>query len=155
MKKFLPIIIFFIIINGCKPGIPKEIIQPDKMSKVLFDIHVVDGYLGTITNIDTAKIIAASYYKGIYKKFGVDSALYNKSMDYYYEHPALLNEIYTKVEKTFVSENSKLEKSIVSDDMINNATNSSLVIIINLPVAVKGPMIAANPFDITLSLSRF
>ena len=154
MKKFLTLIIFFIFISGCKTGIPKEIIQPDKMDKVLFDIHVVDGYLGTITNVDTAKIIASSYYKGIYKKFGIDSALYNKSMDYYYAHPTLLNEIYTKVEKSFALENSKLEKSIVIDENIIYGTNSSLVILINLPVATKGPMIAANPFDITLSLSR-
>ena len=75
-------------------------------------------------------------------------------MDYYYAHPTLLNEIYTKVEKSFALENSKLEKSIVIDENIIYGTNSSLVILINLPVATKGPMIAANPFDITLSLSR-
>ena len=61
MKRFLSIIIFFIFTQGCKSGIPKDIIQPNKMEKVLFDIHVVDGYIGTMINQDTTKIIASSY----------------------------------------------------------------------------------------------
>ena len=154
MKRFLPIIILFILLQSCKEGIPKEIIQPDRMEKILFDIHVVDGYLGTLTDKDTTKIIASSYYNGIYKKFKIDSALLSKSMDYYYSHPVILNEIYNKVDKVFKLENEKFDKTILTDEQLNNVNNLSLVVIINLPPKVSGSTISVNPFDFNLSLSR-
>ena len=83
--------------TGCKPGIPKDLIQPDKMALVLHDIHVFDGYINAITHRDTAKMVAASYYKGIYKKFGIDSALYARSLSYYNRNPRVMTEIYTNV----------------------------------------------------------
>ena len=146
--------IFFILSQGCKQGIPREIIQPNKMEKVLFDIHVVDGYISTISNQDTTKIIASSYYNGIYKKFEIDSALFNKSMDYYYSHPVILNDIYGNVEKAFTIANEKLEKKIAADEKLNNINNSSLVILANLPPTIVGSRIDVNPFNLTLSLSR-
>jgi hypothetical protein len=148
MNRFLPIIIFFILLQGCKPGIPKEIIQPSEMEKILFDIHLVDGYITTITNQDTAKIIASSYYNGIYKKYGIDSAFYNKSMNHYYSHPVILNEIYTNVEKAFTLETEKFNKNNIND------AKNSLLIISNLPLVSLGPKIEFNPFDISLSSSR-
>lgn len=155
MKRFLPVIIIFILIQGCNSGIPKGIIQPDKMEKVLFDVHVVDGYISTINNQDTSKIIASSYYNGIYKKYGIDSVLYNKSMDYYYSHPVVLNEIYTKVEKSFTLENAKYDKKISDDEKLKIAVNTSLLVIANLPITGSGFKMDLNPFDFNLSLSRF
>jgi len=112
MQRFFAIIIICISFFACKPGIPKEIIQPDQMEKVLFDIHVVDGYIGTITKQDTAKIVASSYYNGVYKKFNIDSATYNRSLNYYYNHPDLLNKIYENLSKTFEKETAKNTKQI-------------------------------------------
>lgn len=154
MKRFLSIIIFFILIHGCKPGIPKDIIQPNKMEKVLFDIHVVDGYIGTIINQDTTKIIASSYYNGIYKKHGIDSALFNKSMDYYYTHPVILNDIYTQVEKVITVEKEKYDKIAISNaNQISNIP--SLVVLANLSPLVSKMAIEINPFNITTYTSRF
>lgn len=154
MKKFLSIIIFFILIQGCKSGIPKDIIQPNKMEKVLFDIHVVDGYIGTIINQDTTKIVASSYYNGIYKKYGIDSALFNKSMDYYYTHPVILNDIYTNVEKVFTAEKQKYDKKIAASITKQISNIPSLVVIANLPPLVSKMTIEINPFNITTNISR-
>lgn len=143
---------FFILIQGCKSGLPKDIIQPNKMEKVLFDIHVVDGYIGTIINQDTTKIIASSYYNGIYKKHGIDSALFNKSMNYYYSHPVILNDIYTNVEKVFTSEKEKYDKKIAVTGQISNIP--SLVILINLPPLISKMTIEINPFNINTNSSR-
>ena len=152
MKRFLSIIIFFILIQGCKSGIPKDIIQPNKMEKVLFDIHVADGYIGTIINQDTTKIIASSYYNGIYKKHGIDSALFNKSMNYYYTHPVILNDIYANVEKVFTSEKEKYDKKIAVAGQISNIP--SLVVLANLPPLVSKMTIEINPFNINTNISR-
>lgn len=117
MRNFLSIVFLFLLISGCKPGIPKQIIQPDQMAGMLGDIHIVDGYVSSIPSSDSAKKVAAAYYKGIYKKYGVDSALYAKSMAYYNSAPPVLDEIYTKV----VAELSRQKSIVVKSDSLSNA----------------------------------
>jgi hypothetical protein len=128
MRRFLIIITFGISIIACKPGIPKDIIQPDKMEKVLFDIHLVDGYSALMTNPDSAKNVSAPLYKGIYKKYGVDSALYHKSLDYYYAHPDIFKKMYDNITDKLTKakdKQSKLEaaalKAKAKTDSIKNA----------------------------------
>ena len=117
MRNFLYIVFLFLLISGCKPGIPKEIIQPDQMAGMLGDIHIVDGYVSSIPSSDSAKKVAAAYYNGIYKKYGVDSALYAKSMAYYNSAPTVLDGIYTKV----VAELSRQKSIVVKSDSLSNA----------------------------------
>lgn len=102
--------------TGCKPGVPKDLIQPDKMALVLHDIHIFDGYVNTISNIDTPKAVAASYYMGIYKKFAIDSALFTRSMNYYNAHPKIMNEIYDGVVKRLDKE----KKAFIKADSLEN-----------------------------------
>jgi len=108
------------MIAGCKPGIPKDILQPNEMALVLHDIHIFDGYVTTVTNIDTAKKVAAEYYNGIYKKFKTDSATYNKSLDYYARHPRQMTEIYTQVTRQLKKEKDVLVKA----DSLKDARSS-------------------------------
>lgn len=89
---------------GCKPGIPDGIIKPDKMEKILYDMHMVDGYISTIYVVDSAKKVAAAYYKGIYKKFGTDSAQYNKSLLWYNTNPAALEAMYKNIQKSLTKQ---------------------------------------------------
>ncbi|NQX39116.1 protein of unknown function [Pedobacter steynii] len=117
MRNFLYIVFLFLLISGCKPGIPKQVIQPDQMSGLLADIHIVDGYVSSIPSSDSAKKVAAAYYKGIYKKYGVDSAKYAKSMAYYNSEPKVLDEIYTKV----VADLSRQKAIVVKSDSLSNA----------------------------------
>ncbi|HMI01468.1 MAG TPA: DUF4296 domain-containing protein [Pedobacter sp.] len=117
MKNFIYIVISFLLMTGCKPGIPKDLIQPDEMALILHDIHVFDGYINAVANMDTARVVAAGYYKGIYKKFGIDSALYSRSFAYYNKHPKAMTEIYTKV----VSRLDKEKKAFVRADSLATA----------------------------------
>jgi hypothetical protein len=80
------------------------------MEKILYDIHIVDGYISTIRNPDSAKKVSAAYYKGVYKKFKVDSVTYTKSMDYYYKHPDLLTEMYDDIKANLQKTKTRLEK---------------------------------------------
>ncbi len=117
MRYFLYITMILFFLSGCKPGIPGDIIQPDEMAKVLHDIHIADSYLGMNTRPDSVKIKAAEYYKGIYKKYDIDSVMYNKSMDYYYKQPKVLNDIYIKVTSVLTKE----KDGIIKADSIINA----------------------------------
>jgi len=86
-----------ILLAGCKPKVPKDILQPEMMVPVLYDMHIADGYISTIPVPDSARRVATSYYKAIYKKYGIDSARYTKSMNYYYDHVDILSEMYKDV----------------------------------------------------------
>jgi hypothetical protein len=112
MRRFFIAIIISIALFACRSGVPKDIIQQAEMENVLFDIHVVDGY-ATIyagaTN-DSLKKIIAPYYKGVYKKYGIDSALYRNSLDYYYNHPKLLKNMYESVTKRLTRAKDKIVK---------------------------------------------
>ena len=121
MKNFLPIIVVFFFISGCKPGIPKDIIQPEEMAKVLHDMHIADGYVTMTPNVDSAKRMAASYYKGIYKKYNIDSALYNQSLNYYYGDPKTMTDIYKVVTDQLTGERNQLMKadSLANAKIIN------------------------------------
>ena len=111
MRKFLALgLLCFLLINCKSKEVPKALIQPDKMEKILIDIHIADGYISTITDADSAKKVSAAYYKGIYKKFRVDSASYTRSMDYYYKHPDVLSDMYTNIKKDLEKTKAKLEK---------------------------------------------
>lgn len=111
MRRVVLLVFAVFLMFGCKPKIPKEIIQPDKMEGILYDMHVVDGYVSTILEPDSAKKVAAAYYKGIYKKFGMDSAKYKTSLDYYYMHSEPLNDIYDRLSKKFNKQKELMEKA--------------------------------------------
>lgn len=97
MKRISLLLLLCTIIFACKQGIPKDIIQPIEMENVLHDIHLIDGYVNGVAPQDSAKKVAAAYYKGTYKKFGIDSALYNQSLDYYYGRPDLMKTMYDHI----------------------------------------------------------
>ncbi|WP_129713896.1 DUF4296 domain-containing protein [Pedobacter sp. SYP-B3415] len=97
MRKLISALCLALAVSACKPGIPAEVIQPRQMEDILVDIHLVDGFLAVMPAQDSVKQIGAAYYQGVYKKFGIDSARYTRSLDYYYTNPEVFNGIYTKV----------------------------------------------------------
>ncbi len=117
MKNFIYLVFVFLFAASCKPGIPNDIIQADKMALVLHDIHLADAYLQTIYVPDSAKKTASALYGGIYKKFEIDSALYQRSLDYYLINPRVMNGIYEKV----TAELTKEKKVITRIDSIEYA----------------------------------
>ena len=40
MKKYWTLIVGFVLLTSCGKEIPKDIIQPDMMEKVLYDYHL-------------------------------------------------------------------------------------------------------------------
>ncbi len=97
MKRFFVIATVLLLFYACKPGVPKDIIQPEEMEKVLYDMHLVEGYVSNLPTPDTSKKVSAAFYKGVYKKFGIDSVLYNKSLNYYYTNPVLMKNMYDHI----------------------------------------------------------
>jgi len=111
MRNFLCVGLVLILMAGCQSKIPADIIPPEKMQEILYDIHVVDGYVSTLgANQDSAKRVAAAYYKGVYSKFKIDSAGYTKSMTFYYDHPEILTGMYDQVNNSLKKSKDSLDK---------------------------------------------
>ena len=122
MKNLIYLVFVFLLASSCKPGIPGDIIQPDEMALVMHDIHLADAYLQTIYVPDSAKKTASSFYGGIYEKYEIDSALYQKSLDYYLVNPRIMNGIYEKVTEELAKE----KKVIARIDSIEYAKELKL-----------------------------
>lgn len=114
MKKILLAGLLLFVLSGCKSKIPKDVIPPDQMSKILYDIHVVDGYINVMPSQDSARKVASAYYKGIYKKFGIDSASYTHSMNFYQKNPEVMSEMYATIKADMEKEKTKVEKENVA-----------------------------------------
>lgn len=124
MKRILYVLLGSFLWFGCKSGIPKDIIEPQKMENILYDIHIADGYVSTIYVQDSSKKVAAAYYDGIYKKFNVDSASYTKSIKYYYtSNPEELEKMYKNITKKLADQKAKMMKA----DSINLSKKTLLL----------------------------
>jgi hypothetical protein len=150
MKRFFVILILCALFYACKPGIPKDIIQPDQMEKVLHDIHIVDGYSSSFANIDSSKAVISSLYKGIYKKFGIDSALYNQSLDYYYKHPDVMKKMYDNISLNLNKEKEALSRFITIENSKSTLFGAALLAPPVKPLDSARFKMTANPFDIYL-----
>jgi len=152
MNRIFAIIVICILFYACKPGIPSNVIQPDKMQKILFDIHTVDGYLATMPRPDTAKIVASSYYKGVYRKFDIDSATYITSLNYYYSHPDVLNKIYENLMKQFEAEKKRNDKQIEQENLMlqrkEYAKNAKPLVVLSPSFGPPAFNFTVNPFTL-------
>ena len=152
MNRIFFLFIMCVVLYACKPGIPKDIIQPDKMEKVLFDIHIVDGYIGSLQKPDTAKIVASSYYTGVYKKFEIDSAIVEKSKNYYYTRPDLLDKMYSnlvkQLEKEKKRDNQRITEEALAAQRRETAKHIQALAVPNPPAPRPTFKMGQNPFNL-------
>ena len=74
MKKFVLIVVGFMVLIGCKKGAisePKNLIDQDKMVDVLYDISILEAIkVSNPASLQSRGIDSKTY---IYKKFEIDS----------------------------------------------------------------------------------
>lgn len=153
MRRIFAIIIICISFYACKPGIPADVIQPDKMEKVLFDIHAIDGYVSTLAKPDTVKIVASSYYKGVYKKFNIDSATFERSKNYYFQRPDLLNKMYENLMKQFEAERKRNDKRVDAEVLAQQRKEQAKHIkaLVYTPAVTTPYTMLVNPFTFVIT----
>ncbi|WP_374163906.1 DUF4296 domain-containing protein [Arcticibacter sp. MXS-1] len=96
--KHLPAL-FFLIIFFASCGAnkaPEGVIPQEKMTDVLTDIHLADGY-ASVNYTDSGKAKVAALYQAVYKKYDTDSVQVRKSLEYYTKHPDVLQLIYKDI----------------------------------------------------------
>ncbi len=110
MKNIVVILMLVLGIVSCKQKQePKNIIDEQKMIKVLVDMQITDAYLSQVYQPDTQKMQANSRYNYIFKKHKIDSAKFSNSLKYYSLDAKKLDEMYTMVDDSLT----RLEKSLM------------------------------------------
>ncbi len=81
------IILFFsalLLLASCKGSlIGDDVIAKDKMVQMLTDIHIIDGSLTVYAANDSLYKYGTNRYALLFKKYGVDTAYFNKSLRHY------------------------------------------------------------------------
>ncbi len=90
--------IFGMILLACnRKKVPDNVMPKDKMVNVLVDMHLADAVLSRVNNQDTMLMMASSKYYLIFKKYGIDSAKFTRSLKYYNYQPDEFAKLYAQV----------------------------------------------------------
>jgi len=96
--------LFFLFLS-CSPStenavgnMPTEIIQPDSLVIILTQIHIAEAILHELkTDTKHKEKTAQNYYSEIFAKHGITLDQYEKSIEYYQQHPEIYQDIYEEV----------------------------------------------------------
>jgi hypothetical protein len=85
-----------VFLSACKPEIPQDVLPPDKMQKVMWDITMADEmslhYM--LTDSSFARVAKqARYYQSIFRIHNTTEEVFKRSAKFYMEHPALFKPI--------------------------------------------------------------
>lgn len=114
MKNSLSAIALMFVISlcmmSCKPGVPKEYIQPGDMEDILFDYHIADGMANQ--SMKDRAVYQRAYRLAVLKKHEVTQAQFDSSMVYYMRHTDRLHTIYENLSKRLTEEAQSLGSSM-------------------------------------------
>jgi hypothetical protein len=88
------IVLAISLVCSCKPSVPGEYIQPNKMADILYDYHLSDAMADANGSKPYVKI---AYREAVLKKYDVTQADFDSSMVYYMRHTERMRDIYEKV----------------------------------------------------------
>ena len=105
---------------ACKPGVPRDIIQPDDMEKLLYDYHVSQAM--ATEGEGNMEYNERLYKLAVLKKHGVTEAEFDSSLVYYTRHTEQLHKIYQRLSERMNKEALALG---ASTDEVNRFTLTS------------------------------
>lgn len=99
MKKLLTTLI--VVFVGCSQSpVPKGILLPNEMQKVVYDILRVDDYVVNTISRDTTVNIKKQrsiYYEEVFKLHNTNRKQFYASYKYYQQHPDLQKTLYDSI----------------------------------------------------------
>lgn len=100
---YIIVSVFFLMscLSGCKPGVPRDIIQPDVMEDILYDYHLADAMAQNKTDYGYYETL---YREAVLKKYGITSAELDSSLVYYMRHTDQMHDIYEKLSERLKDE---------------------------------------------------
>lgn len=110
------IIISFFLIISCGKKRPEGVVSEKKMSEILTEVSLIDGYLNSLPTDSARKVMPVLYGK-VFERFKLDSALFIRNVDYYFGNPELTEKIYKKVQENL----SQYERVARVEDSVRTA----------------------------------
>jgi hypothetical protein len=94
-RPFFYSLLFFLLI-GCQPSIPRNILRPEKMRSVLWDMMRADEMASYYASANPSFHLydtSLVYYQEVLQVHRITKQEFKTSLDYYEGHPALLKEV--------------------------------------------------------------
>ena len=89
-----------VILTSCgTPETPENLIGPEKMTKILMEIHLLETRvkeLGILPQ-DSAQVVYDHFEKLLLNDLGIEQKQYETSFNYYLDHPKEFEHIYNVV----------------------------------------------------------
>lgn len=114
------------------PTVPEDIIQRDKMVKVLEEVQIIEAVRqrGVILpkNMDPDNEALRLYHR-LFEKYQINDSLFKKSFEWYEAHPKLLAEMYDEVlvslseEQALARQNLSAKKSKKDSAQVSESAN--------------------------------
>jgi hypothetical protein len=107
--------ILCLIFVGCatpKTENPKEILSENSFTDLLKDIHLAEAQyeMRKTKGMENAKSELSHNYNAVYETHAITADDFNKTLDYYAQHPEKLEKIYTNVLEQLTGERSTLDQ---------------------------------------------
>ena len=89
------ILLTFFIITSCDSEINEDIVNKEKMVKILIDMHLAEEAIENLKyDKDTLEALFARKEQEILDKYSISEELYRKSYSYYFFEPEELDKVY-------------------------------------------------------------
>jgi hypothetical protein len=90
----------------------KDIIEEQKMIHIMTELHIVDGYMSSLTYTDSIRINGKNFYNTVYKNNGISKSQYEKSLKFYSMNPVKLDSMYSDVQKILTAKENTINKNL-------------------------------------------
>lgn len=104
-----------LLLSACSESKTK-ILSEKKMTQLMTEVHLLDGYLATLP-IDSSRKIIDTLYVQLFAKYGLDSASFSENLTRYYSDPEKTEKIYDKIHEDLTGR----EREIMRLDSIRSA----------------------------------
>lgn len=86
-------VLFLLVLAGCKPSLPKDVLPPEKMQTVFWDLTRADEYCNYKVTFDSSWASAEKHeelYQQVFAIHKVSKEQFKKSLRYYQSNPRYL-----------------------------------------------------------------
>ncbi|NQD71711.1 DUF4296 domain-containing protein, partial [Sphingobacterium shayense] len=123
MQRLLLIILTSIfLITSCQKTTPEGILPESTMVEMMTEVHLVDGYLSTLS-IDSSRKVINSLYGRIFDKYQLDSVGFQRNVDFYLGNPTLSKKLYSTINQSITNKDIEFRRA---DSTIQATLNDSI-----------------------------
>ena len=110
--KFLIVFSFLLACSSSQESMPEEILSQNEFASILKEVHLAEGVFELQkTNIkEGAQNALSNSYQKIFSSHNINETIFQKTLEYYANHPSELEEIYADVIEEITEERTSLNQ---------------------------------------------